>query len=548
MAENNLRAILGSWLTLIVICIVLVFAGAGWALSSIDSIFSYRSPLKESPPAPVVRPGSPAARQIVFVLIDALRYDTSLDEAVMPNLNRLRAQGASARMESRPPSYSQPGYSTLLTGAWPDLNDGPVVNEEYANIWSFTQDNLFSEARNSGLKTAISGYDWFERLVPQAAVTSSFYTKGEDNAADRAVVDAALPWIKKGEYSLILIHIDQVDYAGHHEGGPLDPHWNQASTRADELLGEIVAAMDLRRDILFVCSDHGQIDRGGHGGQDPITLVEPFVLVGKAIRPGNYANVKMVDVAPTLAALLGSGLPSVSQGVPLTPMIDLPPEWALLNKTAAEKQHAVLLQAVQTALKAPNASSIEDAQSQQLAQGRAVRLGFVLVLLIVPAGLFFWLRPHGWPWLIGGALLAQVGFHLYYALIENRTYSLSSVDSQTQLVSSAVIGALLGLLLGGFLVVLTTLQRDAAQRAKESQVAKSVLILLLLTMYMQAWPVLVSFYWNGLNIPGALPEFGSAFLGVLSALQIVSTGLLGLLMVGVLALTARLLWRVSPSL
>ena len=27
-------------------------------------------------------------------------------------------------------------------------------------------------------------------------------------------------------------------------------------------------------------SDHGQIDRGGHGGNEPIVLLEPFVLAG----------------------------------------------------------------------------------------------------------------------------------------------------------------------------------------------------------------------------------------------------------------------------
>ena len=73
------------------------------------------------------------------------------------------------------------------------------------------------------MKTAVSGYNWFEKLIPQKAVNASFYTPGEDRLADRQVVDAVLPWLAGGQYSLILVHIDQVDYAGHHEGGPSDP-------------------------------------------------------------------------------------------------------------------------------------------------------------------------------------------------------------------------------------------------------------------------------------------------------------------------------------
>ena len=100
-------------------------------------IFAYRSPLKESAPpaglAPVAH-GQSGSQRVVLVLIDALRWDTSMDAAVMPALKLVRAQGASALMHSRPPSYSQPGYATLLTGAWPEINDGPPVNLDTAEI------------------------------------------------------------------------------------------------------------------------------------------------------------------------------------------------------------------------------------------------------------------------------------------------------------------------------------------------------------------------------------------------------------------------------
>jgi hypothetical protein len=49
--------------------------------------------------------------------------------------------------------------------------------------------------------------------------------------------------------------------------------------------------------------------RGGHGGQDPITLIEPFVMVGAGVKPGEFADINMVDIAPTVAALLGANIP-----------------------------------------------------------------------------------------------------------------------------------------------------------------------------------------------------------------------------------------------
>ena len=82
-------------------------------------------------------------------------------------------------------------------------------------------------------------------------VITSYYTPGEDQVADRAVVDAALPWLRNGAYQLVLIHLDQVDYAGHYEGGPRDPRWEQAARRVDDLLREIVAELDLTQDTSY---------------------------------------------------------------------------------------------------------------------------------------------------------------------------------------------------------------------------------------------------------------------------------------------------------
>jgi predicted AlkP superfamily pyrophosphatase or phosphodiesterase len=255
----------------LILCLAFAAISYVWATALMDSLFAYRSPLKDSPPVAGSALGQPATRKVVLVLVDALRLDTSLLPEVMPTLNRLRQQGASAAMHSRAPSYSEPGYSTLLIGAWPGINDGPVANLEYGEIPTWTQDNLFSAASRAGLKTAVSGYYWFEKLIPQTTVNASFYTPGEDQVADREVADAALPWLSQ-DFSLILIHIDQVDYAGHHEGGPRSSNWAAAAQRADNLIAEIWSKLDLSKDTILVCSDHGQIDSGGHGGPESVVL------------------------------------------------------------------------------------------------------------------------------------------------------------------------------------------------------------------------------------------------------------------------------------
>ena len=101
----------------IFVCIIVMAVSYFWATSLMDSVYTYRSPLHSTPPMPGDALGKPDTRTFVVVLIDALRYDTSLDVEVMPYLNQLRSAGASAVMHSRPPSYSEPGYTVILTGS-----------------------------------------------------------------------------------------------------------------------------------------------------------------------------------------------------------------------------------------------------------------------------------------------------------------------------------------------------------------------------------------------------------------------------------------------
>ena len=527
------------WIVLgIVGCLIVAAVGYFGATGLIDSLYAYRSPLRQSPPQAAQPLGQPLTRQVVFVLIDGLRLDTSQNAEVMPYLNELRQQAAWATMHSQPPSYSETAYSVLFTGAWPDVSDGPAMNLDYEVIPTWTQDNLFAAAERAGLRTAISGYYWFEKLAPQSAVQAGFYTPGEDQAADREVVDAALPWLGTGEYQLVLIHIDQVDYAGHHEGGAIDPRWDDAARRSDDLLREIAARLDLSQDTLLVLSDHGHIDRGGHGGQDAVALLEPFVLVGAGVRPGAYDDMDMVDVAPTLSVLLGLNLPASTQGRALTEMLALSTEQAAVVQNAQAVQQQLLAQAYAQAIGEGEQPTIEAARAARLAGERWPRLIVALVVMLIPAAIMFWKGSSSGgrtlAWLLGGALLYLVIFNLRYALLDKRTYTLSSVTSPTDLIIYCAVTAAIALVVSWLVVVLgLKALRNGGRLAAETTLAFAFTVL-----YLLAIPVAVSFVLNGPLVGWTLPEFNSTFLSFLSLVQGLMVAVLGILLTGISALLA----------
>ncbi len=533
---------------------ILITVAAGcyfWATGMIDSNYAFRSPLKDTPPAPGEKLGEPSTGRVVIVLVDALRYDTSLNEDVMPTLAGLRAQGASARMHSQPPSFSEPGYSILLTGAWPWLNDGPVFNLDYGEIPTFTQDNIFSAAHRAGISTAISGYYWFEELVPQDAVDLKFYTPGEDRYADEEVMAAALPWLEANSAQLVLIHIDQVDYAGHHEGGAVSPAWDEAAKRSDDMIAQVAATLDFTQDTLIVLSDHGQIDAGGHGGQDPVTLEEPFVMVGEGVIPGAYADMQMVDVAPTVAALLGANLPASTQGRALTEMLALDPSVIDALPAATQAQQNALVSAYAAAIgrevkDMPTGSDVSQYQSvlnslrdsKEFVQRipRAVLAALFLALVV------FWLWKN-WKngaigWIIGGLVFALL-FNYRYALWDGLTYSLASIIGVTELIMYVGITAAAALTL----VWLVLFLNNGHFRLNPGQTALKALGLVMTTAFINGLPAVLSFVLNGIKLTWTLPNYLTEFLGLLSLIQVLIICGFGLLLTGLSAFIAWLTGR-----
>jgi len=539
---KNKYKILLSILSLLVIAISAYF----WATGSINSNYSYRSILKENPPLPGDALGDPATGRIVIVLIDGLRYDTSLNSKVMPYLNELRANGSSAKMHSQAPSYSEPGYSTILTGAWPGLNDGPVLNLDYSDIPTFTQDDLFTAVHDKGLRTAISGYYWFEKLVPQSSVDFSYYTPGEDAKADNEVVEAATPFLQNSAIKLVLVHIDQVDYAGHHQGGPQSPNWDTAAKISDDLLLFIANQIDLEKDTLVVLSDHGHIMIGGHGGQDPDILIEPFVIAGAGVKKGIQTEINMVDVAPTLAALLGARLPASTQGQVRTDLVNLSQSVASNLPSAVASQQSQLVEIYSRLMGKPVGKSSLDFGGDVAAYQAVInkihdsKLLVQRVLRAIPAaillacGIILLVRRQktgAFGWIIGAVVYAAL-FNFRYAVLSKKTYSLSSVTGQMDLILYTAITAAVAFLIASLVNILInkTLSRKPAVAALD------IFGLGLTTVFLLSLPVILSFVLNGILVTWTLPDYLTSFISLLSLIQILIVCVVTLLFVGMITL------------
>lgn len=534
---------------------VIVIGAYFWATNTISSLENYRSPLYDSAPEPGDTIGIPITRRVVVVLFDALRYDTSMDKAVMPFLNNLRAQGASAIMTSRPPSFSAPAWTTILTGAWPDINDGQPMNPpDIDSTRTFTQDNIFAAVDRINLRSAVSGYIWFENMLADSGLDAGFFTSGEDKNADQDVVMNALPWLVE-DYQLVLIHIDQIDYAGHHEGGPIDPAWNAAASRADLLLTDITSQLDLELDTLILLSDHGQISRGGHGGNDEVTMIEPFIAIGKSIIPGTYNDIDMVDVASTIAVLLGTNIPASNQGEPLLEMLDIPTSTQSVVKEVLSKQQLNLFSAYTQAIGQEvkfvegedvvllTQQAMENARLGRLARERIWRNLIAVFLCFMPGYILYLRKEKKVLWWMIGTLVYLLIFNLRYLVLDKNPFSLSWIPGISDFIIYVAITTGISLVPAWLVTVigLKTFKKSPREASGDA------LGFIWFTIYILSIPFLINLAINGIQTTWTLPVFSPQYIGFFAAVQSLFVSGLGLVLIGFSALVVKFYKKLVPN-
>ncbi len=289
--------------------LVVILWGANlWLVRMRDSILSYRSVLRGQPG--LEGPSSPLVQQVVLVVISGLRYDVSFQ---MPYLDSLREAGFDAPCRGYFPSHSQTAWTTMLSGAGPEISDAPLVDLPAEELRFFTVDDLFAEAKRADLTTALVGFHWWESLIPAQVLDGAFFVADAGAEADDLVVQAALDFMESLRPNLLLVHLTDVDHAAR-TFGTNNPQYRAAVNRADAHLQEIGQFMSRTRQVLVVASDHGYLASGGYGGGEGEVLFTPFVMVGGRVAPGNYEEISHADIAPTISALLGLAVPSAAQG------------------------------------------------------------------------------------------------------------------------------------------------------------------------------------------------------------------------------------------
>ena len=160
-------------------------------------------------------------------------------------------------------------------------------------------------------------YNWAELrdLARPGSLARSQYISDcvyGSEAATRETFARAMAELRGGEMDFAFLYLGWTDGAGHASGWE-SPAYLRAVRESCDMVGELVEALSGKYTI-FLTSDHGGHDRT-HGLDIPEDMTIPIFCLGPDFPAGReMPGLTILDVAPTIARLLGAEIPREWEG------------------------------------------------------------------------------------------------------------------------------------------------------------------------------------------------------------------------------------------
>ncbi|MBA2538984.1 MAG: alkaline phosphatase family protein, partial [Deltaproteobacteria bacterium] len=255
--------------------LTLVAAVSAWRIALLAMEFNSELALPEPAAArtpPAIRdPRTPRlSHRVVLVIVDGLRLDASY----LPAFDALRARGAGLAAATHYPTWSRPGYITLLTGVPPEAS-GVRVNLVPRPI---RLDSIMKRVTAAGMRvTTASDIGMVPPLFINEDV-NQLSSLEHPKTRDLVTPTSGLTWpfdeVRKADTmqeleksieavlakpsDLVIVLAGDVDRAGHSRGGA-SALYREAAVTFDGALGRLVPKLDLTRHTLIVTADHGHV-------------------------------------------------------------------------------------------------------------------------------------------------------------------------------------------------------------------------------------------------------------------------------------------------
>ena len=240
--------------------------------------------------------------KILLIGIDGLLLNLAIESGSAPTLAALKEEGFYSQLIVEVPTWSGPGWSSILTGsthAEHGVKDNRFIGHNLLHrpdllSRAFYQDQSTTTFAAAGWPPIVDptglGPIIHERREQQLAYKHRVIVRdGETHgyrSVDAEIGHAGLYAIQNFGPDVSFIYFCGADEVGHTRG-VLDHHYLEAITRIDDMVAQLDAAVSVRAEergeswLIALTTDHGHVDKGGHGGDRDQERASFLIAVGR---------------------------------------------------------------------------------------------------------------------------------------------------------------------------------------------------------------------------------------------------------------------------
>jgi predicted AlkP superfamily pyrophosphatase or phosphodiesterase len=264
-------------------------------------------------------PSSPLVGHVLVVGVDGVRFDL-LGADTTPAIWGVGQAGflGPVIIDEATPTWSGPCWATIATGV--SVAEHSISGNDLTGHRLADHPDFVTVATRAGLPTLLAVSGWAPLARPEdggplfaEASRREFVAVAEEadlaewDVTDETITDLAAAILVGDAPRLSFVYLGAVDVTGHVAGA--GARYRAAALAADRRVARLLAAVGSRAGenwTVVVVTDHGHLDRGGHGGREPEVVTAWAAAAGPGISGGGAPLItRQAQVAPFVLAALG---------------------------------------------------------------------------------------------------------------------------------------------------------------------------------------------------------------------------------------------------
>ena len=241
--------------------------------------------------------------KVILISIDGMRPDGFLS-CGNPFVQELMAR-SSYTLDAQTvfPSVTLPCHMSMFHSVPPERHG---ISTNLYTPMVRPLNGLFEQiAMMGGISAMYYGWEPLRDVARPGSLKFSGYINAyTESSSDTSLTDLALARIQESQPDFVFLYMVETDEKGGHDHGWMTPEYlNTISIALDNVRRVVESCGD--EYTIIVTADHGGHERS-HGSPMPEDMTIPQFFLGKGFVPGlQIENVSILDLAPTIAHIMG---------------------------------------------------------------------------------------------------------------------------------------------------------------------------------------------------------------------------------------------------